>query len=114
MFHCTLEREPAERAAFLDMACADDPALRKEFESLISSHEQSGSFIDSPALRPAAELIAQDQTDLTAGTITGHYRIISLIGSGGMGEVYLAQDAKLGRKVALKLLPAEGGRGCAG
>jgi serine/threonine protein kinase len=75
-------------------------------ESLLESHEKTGSFIDSPAYQAAAELLAGGNSELKAGQIVASYEIISFLSRGGMGEVYLAQDRKLGRRVALKLLPA--------
>jgi len=105
IFHAALDRAPGERSAFLTDACGGDELLRQEVESLISSHEKDGSFIDSPAYEAAAEFLANDQ-ELKAGQKVGSYEVISFISRGGMGEVYLAQDRRLGRRVALKLLPA--------
>src|SRR6266850_244449 len=106
LFESALERPPEERYAFLDHACAGDEFLRKEVESLITAHEQTGSFIDSPAYELGAELLTEDQAETLVGQGIAHYEILSPLGSGGMGEVYLAQDTRLGRKIALKLLPA--------
>src|SRR6267142_3371900 len=107
LFHSALERESNHRALFLDHACDGDEFLRKEVESLITSHEQTGSFIDSPAYELGAELLTEDQAELVVGQRIAHYEILSLLGSGGMGEVYLAHDTRLGRKIALKLLPEQ-------
>jgi eukaryotic-like serine/threonine-protein kinase len=106
LFHAALERESAERAVFLGEACGDDQTLRKEVESLLASHHQAGSFIESPAADLAADLIAESQTRLPVGRSVGPYKIVTLLGTGGMGEVYLAQDTRLRRRVALKILPA--------
>ena len=105
IFHSALQYEPAQRSVFVSSVCGDDALLRKEVESLISSHEKDGSFIDSPAYEAAAEMLENDR-ELKAGQKVASYEVISFISRGGMGEVYLAQDRRLGRKVALKLLPA--------
>ncbi|HKS28621.1 MAG TPA: protein kinase [Pyrinomonadaceae bacterium] len=105
LFHSALEREPEERDAYLDAACRGDDSLREEVLSLIASHEQRGSFLDAPAYEVAASLL--EEAEPMQGRLVGHYRVLSLLGRGGMGEIYLAEDTKLDRKVALKLLPEE-------
>ncbi len=106
LFQAVLEREPAEQAAFLDEACAGDQALRKQVESLLASDEQAESFIETPAFKEASRLLADRQPESMVGRAIGPYQIVALLGAGGAGEVYLAQDARLCRRVALKFLPA--------
>jgi len=104
LFHSALERAPQERAFFLTQASAGDEALKREVESLLKSHERAESFIEQPASDVAAELLAGGRVKLAIGQQIGHYTIMALLGVGGMGEVYSAQDMKLGRRIALKLL----------
>jgi eukaryotic-like serine/threonine-protein kinase len=110
LYHAALERGATERGAFLDESCAGDEELRREVESLLAADEEakkSEDFLNQNALQVAARAIADVQTQSLVGRKIGRYQILSLLGAGGMGEVYLAQDPRLGRKLALKFLPQE-------
>jgi serine/threonine protein kinase len=100
-----LRRTAGERAAFLDGACGNDTALRAEVEQLLTAEDSAGSFINTSAVKVAAGMIAADHAVQIQGKMVAHYKILSAIGAGGMGEVYLATDTRHGRQVALKLLP---------
>jgi serine/threonine protein kinase len=107
IFYAALAQDARERAAFLAEACAGDQELLAEVESLLAAHAQPGDFIDAPAYEVAAELLVQAPARSLAGEQLGAYRILNHLGAGVMGEVYLAEDTRLGRQVAVKLLPAE-------
>src|SRR4029453_18984882 len=105
IFWAALDQDPDEVAQFLDTACEGDELLRRKVESLLTSYQRSGNFIETPAVGIATRIIGNGQADSLVGQTIGHYRISEPIGTGGMGEVYLATDTVAGRKAALKLLP---------
>ncbi len=107
LYYAALERNTAERAALLDEACVSDAELRREVESLLGANEAAGEFLSSSALDVAAQRLAAEIDEVLIGQRLGHYQILSLLGVGGMGQIYLAEDTRLNRKVALKLLPKE-------
>lgn len=86
LFQNALGMEPARRADFLNEVCGGDQELRLEVESLIHSHEQATSFIETPALHLAAASIAEERAQSFIGRIIGSYEILSLLGAGGMGR----------------------------
>jgi len=107
LFQNAYELEAEKRIAYLDRACAGDVELRREVESLLASYEQAGNFLSKPAVTAAAEDLTAGESEAMVGRKIDHFQVLSLLGRGGMGEVYLAEDVMLGRKVALKFLPAE-------
>jgi serine/threonine protein kinase/predicted Zn-dependent protease len=106
IYHVAQELLPSQRGAFLDEACAGNEELRREVESLIAAEGNAGDFLESPALKDAAEILTPEETPTLVGKKFGNYRILARLGGGGMGEVYLARDNRLNRQVALKLLPS--------
>ena len=103
LYHRALARAPEERAAFLVEACNGDEALREEVESLLEFEPASARFLERPAAGVAA---AADEATSMIDRQIGPYTIVAPLGAGGMGEVYRARDSKLGRDVAIKILPS--------
>src|SRR6185369_15505065 len=106
VLQAALDRPAGERVAFLSEACGDDELLFKETNSLIDAYEQAGDFIEQPAITRDARVLLADGGAEKLGSRIGPYEILSRLGVGGMGEVYLAADERLDRRVALKILPA--------
>ena len=100
LYHAALGKPAAEREAFLDQACAGDDELRREVHSLLGYEREAERLMEGPAATAATQKLA-----VTRGMRLGPYEVVELIGAGGMGEVYRARDTRLGRDVAIKVLP---------
>ena len=104
IFQSAQELKPDERSDFLDRACGDDQSLREEVEALLTADASNEDFLSAPAYEFAASIIAVEETEFAKGQKIGPYTILCALGSGGMGQIYLAEDAKLRRKIALKFI----------
>jgi serine/threonine-protein kinase len=107
LFHAVVDLPDEERAAYLAEACNGDERLKAEVNSLISAFDNDESFIDKPALELGLSVLSRSSGETLIGETVGPYKIVSQLGKGGMGEVYLAEDTKLERKVALKFISPE-------
>ena len=107
LYHSALKQEANRRTAFLKEACAGDEDLRHEVESLLAQQPQAESFVEASALGVTAQAKAETRARSMVGRQLGAYKILSLLGAGGMGEVYRAKDTRLDRTVAIKVLPSE-------
>jgi serine/threonine-protein kinase len=104
LFHDALSLKVEDRAAYLANKCVEDSELREKVEALIAASEMQDDFLEQPALNLGLKVLSSDSTEELTGQVIGSFRIMSLLGKGGMGDVYLAEDTQLGRKVALKFL----------
>jgi serine/threonine protein kinase len=102
-----LEKDPAARAAFVRASCGGDETMLRDVQSLLSYEADAESFLERPAMDLARESSSEPPENTLAGRTLSHYQVVSLLGAGGMGEVYLARDARLDRSVAIKILPGE-------
>src|SRR5215217_4742721 len=107
IFHAAQERTPAERTSFLKEVCGDDASIREEVEALLTADAGNDDFLSSPAYEFAAGMLASETNEFLAGQKIGRFEIQCSLGAGGMGQIYLAHDANLNRKIALKLISSE-------
>lgn len=104
IFLSAQELDPAERSEFLDAACGDDRSIREEVEALLTADAGNDDFLSAPAYEFAASILTGEENEFSGGHKIGRYTILCPLGSGGMGQIYLARDAALSRNIALKLI----------
>lgn len=107
MFHRAMTVSPEERAGYLDEVCEQDDDLRREVDSLIAAYESSGGLLDEGAVTLAMKVMGSEPASSMVGQEVGPYKIVSLLGQGGMGAVYLAENRRVNKRVALKFLSSE-------
>src|SRR5437870_10564014 len=103
-FDAALQHSPEKRQEFLEQECGSNQELRREVESLLAAHDESGSFMAEPAVAGTAEVLHRATSRFQPGDTLGTYQVLDLVGSGGMGEVYRARDTRLQRTVAVEEL----------
>jgi serine/threonine protein kinase len=107
IFYSAQDRPPAERSDYLDEVCGDDASMREEVEALLTADADNENFLTSPAYEFAAGMLSDEASEFAADETVGRYKILCRLGAGGMGQIYLAHDAQLGRNIALKLITQE-------
>ena len=107
IFQSAQEKTPAERLDFLNQVCGDDKSIREEVEALLTADDSNDDFLSAPAYEFAAGMLSDEEpgvSEFANGQKVGRYTILCPLGAGGMGQIYLAQDEQLGRKIALKMI----------
>ncbi len=107
IFQSAQEKTPTERLEFLDEVCGDDKSIREEVEALLTADDSNEDFLSAPAYEFAAGMLSDEEpggSEFANGQRVGRYTILCPLGAGGMGQIYLAQDDQLGRKIALKMI----------